>query len=117
MFRKVADFAALAVSVAVAVRVNDDAASVRWFAFLPLFTCDFFAFVFNARFLRIVVFIKIAFGALTFFVFVFEDAASEIAFKVARINGFFFNAVSVLVFFESVDAFALFFAVSVDVAV
>ena len=117
VFRKVTDFAAFTVVIAVAVRIFDNAVSVRGIAFLPVFTCYFSALVLDARFCFVSVFIDIAFVAFAFFLFAFENAASETAFKVAYFGLRFRNAVAVFVFFESVDAFAVFVSAAVDVAV
>ena len=107
----------MTVIVTVAVRINDDAASVRRFAFLPIFASYFFAFILDALFCRIVVFVKIPFRTLAFFCSAFiENALSETAFERALFCRLFLNATAVFIFFVTVDAFAVFFTVAVDVA-
>ena len=117
----VAYFAIMTVCVTVAVRVNDDAASVRRLAFLPVFACYFFAFVFDARFCRIIVFVDISFRTFADCIITFEFTSAvtavERAFRrIGTAAVSVFDAVAVFILFVVVDAFAVFFTFAVDIA-
>ena len=110
MFGKVAHFAVITIIVIVAVRVNDDAASVSRSAFLPVFTGDVFAHVLDAFSRFVINNISVVTFAL-FRAVISEDALTETAVEVAY---FFFRLLgtfAVYVFFIVIDAFAVFFAV------
>ena len=118
MFRKVADFAAFAISVSVAVRIFDSAASVSLCADFPLLAFDVFALVLDARFGFVAFFVDISFGTFADFIITFKFTSAVTAVE----RTFFIlgqrNTVALFVFLVTVKAFAVFIAASVvDVTV